>query len=195
MAFNSNTQEFLNIQVIFFCIYGGLVISMNILFFIFLVLSILVGALAVWMTVGQINLSKKFTGKTTGTVTSWDCDDDIFSLHIMFPVITFKVNGKEYKTNIPFSRAKEIKDPRDFHGQFTESGKLKDICYYGNGVDRDEFYTKYSRGTEVEVFYDPNDPDTSYAVRSVHDPVLITVWLITAFNIAMTLLFYYLWMK
>ena len=168
---------------------------MNILFYIFLVLSVLVGGLTVFATVGQINLSRKFTGKTTGTVTNWKCDDDMFAPRIMFPVITFKANGKEYKTNIPFSRIIKIKDPERYPGQFTKTGKLKHNYYNCGGLERDEFYENYKRGTEVDVFYDPNDPDRSYAVRSARDPFLISLWVITVFNIAMTLLFSYLRMK
>lgn len=165
---------------------------MNVLFYIFLVLSIITGAISVFLTVAQILFSRQFTGRTKGTVAYWGFDEDMFALKIMLPVITFRVKDKEYKTNIPFSRVKMISDPAKYPGQFTSSGKLKNIYYYGEGNDKDQFYKKYRSGTEVDVFYIPDNPDCSYAVRPVTDPLLVAVWVITAFNIAVTLLANYL---
>ena len=167
---------------------------MKTLFLLFLILSAISAALALYLTIVQLRLDGKCTAKAKGTVRHYSRQGTDVPKMVYFPVFDFTADGREFGAALAFARIKLADRPEKCGSLYTKSGKLKrTITFVKNedGIYRTE--ERFPTGTEGDVFYDPNDPEHCYAIRKIRrHPFLTFQWILTALNLGLTVLLWFL---
>ena len=164
---------------------------MKTLFLLFLILTALSGALALYLLIGQLRLDGKCTAKAKGTVRHYTRQGTDLPKMVYFPVFDFTAEGREYGAALAFAKIKLTDRPEKCGSLYQKSGKLKRTVTF---VKNEEgvYHTQgwFPTGTEGDVFYDPNDPEHNWAIRKIwHHPFLTFQWILTALNLGLTVLF------
>ncbi len=173
---------------------------MHVLYIIFLILTILIGAPTLVFAVRLMSWNSRITKKTQGKIYSYPTVEggsffqDTFFVN--YPNYEFFVDGKEYLSALKFAHVKLVDKKEDGRVVFDGSGKPKQKIYLyveDRVADEGPIRKAFPSKSVADVYYDPEDPEHNYAIRRPHEhPAFRFFLLLTAVNIALTVLFRYL---
>ena len=172
---------------------------MYVLYIIFLVLSILIGAPTLLFGIKLLLWNGKTKAKTIGKVGGYSFQEEgtFFSdsFWVSYPIFDFTANGREYTSKLEFSRYKLVDRVEDAKVVFRSNGKPSQklvYCKDGHSIEDDPLKKSFPLGYPATVYYDPKDPEHNYVIRRKAHRTFPWFLLLTIVNIGLTGLFYVL---
>lgn len=173
---------------------------MRVLYIIFLILTIVVGAPTLIYCLKLLVRSAKCSASATGTVKNykWEEVNSFFqeSLRATLPVYTFYHGGESYTSVLRFKHIKPVDREEDGRVFLKSSGAPTQKLFYcreGHSTDTDPVMKAFPFESTATVRFDPKDPENNYVFRRAdRHPALCVFLVLTLVNLVLTVLFNHL---